>query len=574
MAILTVCAGAGYRWLELYGPITGLALVSAAAAIALVAAGRLRLEPVALASTAALLVVPTWASIVADAPLGLVGAWLAGFAVGAATVGARRRWIAYELVSTWAVALWVLGLAGALAAAGDTGHGPGGSSLVAVVGAVLWLRATFGDRRPAPDGEPATGLLAPARWRVARTWAAALLPLWTWSAVLAFTGLDPREGGGLVGLALAGGFLLLAALADPGGGADRLAGADVRSAHLLGAGALAAVVLVSWLDGPVLGPVLALQALLTAIVARRVGSRVLWIEAGAVAGLAALLLAVDLEAGLAAERLLPGRIVADAATIAALTALGHLLVRDRLPGLADWFHGLVALAAGLWVVTVGTPLLEGPAWFPLAVALSLLLLAAAGRFGPVVLVEGLLLGGVTVLVGGVGMLAVAVEGGTVGDHLAHLSVVVGLVAVAAGTLRRGPAAVAPPVTVAAWVLALGWVASAFLAVPQGHVVISGVWAVAAGAGLFVGVRRGLVWVRTMGLVTLTAVLVKLLTVDLATVETLWRVALFLAVGLGLLRLGYAIPDLARRSAPARRRPDGTPAAEADPPIPPEDPSMG
>jgi uncharacterized membrane protein len=69
---------------------------------------------------------------------------------------------------------------------------------------------------------------------------------------------------------------------------------------------------------------------------------------------------------------------------------------------------------------------------------------------------------------------------------------------------------------------------------------------AASGALVVGVRTGDGVVRTAGLVTLVIVLAKLLTVDLAAVDTLWRVGLFLVVGLGLLRLGYLLPDLARR----------------------------
>ena len=43
--------------------------------------------------------------------------------------------------------------------------------------------------------------------------------------------------------------------------------------------------------------------------------------------------------------------------------------------------------------------------------------------------------------------------------------------------------------------------------------------------------------------TLAVTLVKLLTVDLAEVDTLWRVGLFLVIGTGLLRLGYVLPRL-------------------------------
>ena len=50
-------------------------------------------------------------------------------------------------------------------------------------------------------------------------------------------------------------------------------------------------------------------------------------------------------------------------------------------------------------------------------------------------------------------------------------------------------------------------------------------------------------VTRIGFATLALVVAKLLTVDLAEVETFWRAGLFFLIGLGFLWLSTAIPGL-------------------------------
>ena len=130
-----------------------------------------------------------------------------------------------------------------------------------------------------------------------------------------------------------------------------------------------------------------------------------------------------------------------------------------------------------------------------------------------------------------------------GRHIANLIVVAMVVAVAAYGWYRRSVSLAGPMTVLGWVLALVWLASVLAHVTQGQVAISFLWAVAAAAALIHGVGRDLQLARVLGITTLVVVLAKLLTVDLAAVDTLWRVGLFLVVGAGLLRLGYILPRL-------------------------------
>lgn len=103
---------------------------------------------------------------------------------------------------------------------------------------------------------------------------------------------------------------------------------------------------------------------------------------------------------------------------------------------------------------------------------------------------------------------------------------------------------------AAWLGAVWWLADAFVHGPQGQVVVSLLWAAAAIGALLVGVTEDRAVFRVLGLITLGLLLTKLLTVDLAAVDALWRVGLFLVVGAGLMRLGYVLPRLSgRQEAP-------------------------
>lgn len=123
--------------------------------------------------------------------------------------------------------------------------------------------------------------------------------------------------------------------------------------------------------------------------------------------------------------------------------------------------------------------------------------------------------------------------------------------------------------VVGWVAALLWIAAVFIHGPQGQVIISVLWAIAGATAIVVGVRVGDGLARTVGLVTLAVVVIKLLSIDLASVDTLWRVGLFFVVGAGLLRLGYLLPRL---SGTAQGEPPQAPPPQYPPPhSPPQGP---
>lgn len=98
---------------------------------------------------------------------------------------------------------------------------------------------------------------------------------------------------------------------------------------------------------------------------------------------------------------------------------------------------------------------------------------------------------------------------------------------------------------------LAWVSSAFIHFEQGQFIISAVWAAAGVAVVVAGLGHRNTNVARVGLATLALVVGKLLTVDLAEIDTFWRAGLFFVIGLGFLWLSYEVPSLLAKD-PARR----------------------
>jgi len=367
-------------------------------------------------------------------------------------------------------------------------------------------------------------------------------------------------------------FLVVAAAARRFGAVSTLGALS----HALGAGLLVTIGLIVWLEGPVLVVGLAAQAVITLVVAGRFDEVFLKINGMVLAGVAWLLTVIDLVDIVSAEAGLLGRAAAAAGTAGADVSIGADAARGLTVGfvaVAAWLVGRRStrnvaslLAAPAWVLillfptSLIAPVVTDRSWLVVGAVAAVCSLAAGWRLGPAVSAIGGVLGAVVVTATAAGLVDVAALGLNgelvpVGDHLAHLAVVVALAVVTAplwwfelSPARRFPGLGSALFTVS-WVLSLGWLASVLAGTPQAQVAISGVWAVAACGAIVVGLLTGRSEIRTVGLVTLGVVLVNLLTVDLAEVETLWRVGLFLVIGLGLLRLGYVLPALAARYVP-------------------------
>lgn len=150
-----------------------------------------------------------------------------------------------------------------------------------------------------------------------------------------------------------------------------------------------------------------------------------------------------------------------------------------------------------------------------------------------------------------------------GQLAANFLVVAVLVVGAAYTWRRPHPQLQIPATVAAWAALLGWLPSALIHLPQGQGLLSLAWAGAAIGLIVYGIRDDIALARNLGLVTLVVTVAKLLTVDLAAVDVMWRVGVFLVVGVGLLRLAYVLPRLAGSDPDADPDPGAGPDLDPD-----------
>lgn len=135
---------------------------------------------------------------------------------------------------------------------------------------------------------------------------------------------------------------------------------------------------------------------------------------------------------------------------------------------------------------------------------------------------------------------------TIANDLVHVATIV---AVFAGAWLVRERNVRPVASLAFLSAMLLWIGSVLVHLPQGHAAVSIAWAVVGTALLVVGATRKIARMGAAGLAVLGLTVGKLLTVDLAQVDTLWRAGLFLIVGFVLLRLGFLLPRLTKPDAP-------------------------
>ena len=139
----------------------------------------------------------------------------------------------------------------------------------------------------------------------------------------------------------------------------------------------------------------------------------------------------------------------------------------------------------------------------------------------------------------------------IGDDLANLAIIVALGVAGWIAGRLEVRAVAGFVVLG---LSLLWLGSVLVHLPQGQAIVSLSWAVVGVAILVAGAVRKIPQLGNVGLGVLALTVGKLLLVDMAEVDALWRAGLFLAVGLSLLRLGFLLPRWTDATAAATTEP--------------------
>ena len=90
---------------------------------------------------------------------------------------------------------------------------------------------------------------------------------------------------------------------------------------------------------------------------------------------------------------------------------------------------------------------------------------------------------------------------------------------------------------------LGWFASEFSSMENGQGYITISWGVYAAVLLVAGLQFNYHLLRTVAIVTLFIVVAKLFLIDLAKLEVLWRILLFMGFGGLFLFLSYYFQDL-------------------------------
>lgn len=200
-------------------------------------------------------------------------------------------------------------------------------------------------------------------------------------------------------------------------------------------------------------------------------------------------------------------------------------------------HGLVA--AGL--ATIGaTVLLDGP--------MAVLVIAAVGAAITLVGFHGSLAplkwaGAFTLA--GAGFLNVVsmLDLDGIGETVARLAVIglIGLVGLALDRLDATDAVAGRNLAVA-YVYVGGFAVGIGDLATYSQALVTAVWSVGAVALIVAGSLSERKTVMRLGIGTMAAILVKVFLVDLATVETIWKMALFLALGVVLLMVGYWISN--------------------------------
>ncbi len=274
--------------------------------------------------------------------------------------------------------------------------------------------------------------------------------------------------------------------------------------------------------------------------------------------------------------------------LVALAALSTFLTRSKV---SKALFATQCVAGSIVLAIVLSVAFDGPA---LLVAFGLqaaLLLALTRDLDDVwFTLQALFAGALTLLVTTGRMLEALVDDAAWSDDVAHLLIIV-LIAVlgvlelrhsnrggvgvdnsiAAHTSIERAQAVGQLEILVAYVGLLGWVVTVFGHMTQGQGQVSAIWSVLAAGLLAIALIRKSNKILQAGLATIGLVVAKLLTVDLAAVDTFWRVGLFFVIGSGLLALSYQLPRLMGaatvspgRSAPETSQTDAESGVSRDP----------
>jgi hypothetical protein len=95
----------------------------------------------------------------------------------------------------------------------------------------------------------------------------------------------------------------------------------------------------------------------------------------------------------------------------------------------------------------------------------------------------------------------------------------------------------------AYLALLAWFLRELGGLPDGNGLVSIVWGLTGSTLLWVGLRRSQLDIFKAGFATLVLVAIKLLVIDLANLNVIWRILVFMGFGGAFLFLSYWMKDL-------------------------------
>jgi hypothetical protein len=427
----------------------------------------------------------------------------------------------------------------------------------------LWLvpaaREVLRGRDPASWPLPAPGLLARSLGDDGASSSAGLtyaLSLGTPLLAVAFTGgiwsLDKQDLG-LVALSGAGLYALATLL-------FRYVEREGHVSYVSGLSALALATLgvVLIFKGDSLFTALVLEAAALHLLARRLTDRLVSQLGHSLSGIVAAWLGYRLLAGVAEvgfeaigvsvvrSRFLDVGTAIDLGAIALLPLVAHFALRGRV---AAGYRFVASGALSLWLARELVALQDGFAYVVLAwTAYAVILFFLSRRFESVILsvAAQVQLAALSALVFGSLLYALAFgPDGIAGFNVHAIADLVALLVIGGFSLFVTRPAAVKICRVAAHAMLLTWFWGQLSSLPSGDAFVTIAWGLSGAALLVVGLRASFTDLVRLGLGTLFLVVGKLFLWDLAGVEAIWRVLLFLGFGGLFLLLSYYLQSLWR-----------------------------